>query len=834
MSSDEHSFTSFSSARNKWEQMTSNENRSSLSYSQNFAQINYTPPSKPSSNLAIPGKPLKPTEHPNTELRTLINNSEIISDAPLNKCFSSLSATHSQPDFDESSSVETTINETMAHKPPLHKPRPAVKKKPAHLTGALLTQTSSLDTSARPPSEETTKTFLKPTMESSSELIQNNVTITAPAVVVASPTPTESTFLPPPFRKLSPVVPIVNNKIPAPPPSRPVTPSVSHTSNIAANAFVPPPDPTPAVSLPTLPPRNTAAVAAPISQISTVPSSNFSQSSVLLLNPELPGSNSFAPPPPVPRVVYPQPQAPSISIYNEEHLTVPKSKSPIPPPPPPSRKLNHSTSQQSLNASHRQSPLPSPSDSESSSIFVHHPQPVSSYQKPFTYSLVPSQVSSQVSFRVADSPPDSLQPTLSQQVYQPPPPPKRMDYFANLPNASRSSTFESTSSLNISKRNQQSPSNQEFSSGGEDTGYDSDDVNGVSTSYPDSSQANRRAPIYNGPQHEIPTRHRVEAIAIYGNILIVSSHSTKIIDIQTSEIIWSFTHSDTRFTAIGFKPMSDSNLQGTIAWLGTKDGQLWELDLTQQTITFKRSHMHMVAVTAIEIVNNHIWTISEDGKICVWEDSINATPKAYRMAANFKAYCISGDQIWVGRNRQVHVYHPTIDGTGTFNITPRPIACFPLDVGKIGGDFTCAATVIRNLDNIYFGHEDGSITMFSRSKGIAIESVNISIHKITAMTGVGNNLWVCLKNGLIYVIDVSKKPWKIMKEWKGHEMGVRSIISNERSFFMRSQMGHLPVVSFGQEPGVFLWDGLLKTDWIGMFDNLFQLLISTTLTLFRN
>lgn len=821
MSSEEQSFLSVISVRNKWEQMASDNNNTLSS-----GQINTTPALKPFHPT------VKSSQSPNyqaLESKSISSNdSEVTKDESLSKIVNIPPSTHHEPEFDKGTNSVAETSEPVAHRSTPQKPRPSVRKKPAHLTGIPLKQTPVLEISAKPAIHEANNCYNNNPSSSADEgshgtSILNEATVTVPTVVVASSTPVESTFLPPPFRKLSPVVPIVNNGAPVPPPSRPVTPNISSTTNASSTTFVPPPDPAHLATLPVLPPRSSTTGSLPITQ-TNASSSKFAPPSLPSLKPDMPNPNSFAPPPPLPRLIHPQPQAAVILNHNEEAITLPKPKSPVPPVPPPSRKLNHSSSQTSLNANQRQSPLPSPSE-PGQPTFLHHPQPIPLYQKPLPHSSSSSQVSSQISLPVSSSSQDLLQPTLPQQIYQPPPPPQRMDYFSSSSTIARSSTLDLTSnSSNVSKRNQKSSSNQEFSSGGEDTGYESDDGNSVSgnSSYPDSSQANRRAPIFSGPQHEIPTRHRVETTAIYGNILIVSSHNTKVVNVQTSEILWSFTHSDTRFTAIGFKPMRDPNLQGTVAWLGTKEGQLWEIDLNQQAITSKRLHMHMVAVVAIEVVDYQLWTISEDGKICIWEDSINATPKAYRMTANFKAHCISGDQIWVGRNRQVHVYHPTVDGSGTFNITPRPIACLPMPVGKIGGDFTCAATVIRYPDNIYFGHEDGSITMFSRSKGTVIESVNISIHKITAMTGVGSHLWVCLKNGLIYVIDISKKPWKITKEWKGHEMGVRCITSNERSFFSSCQVGHMPVVSIGQEPGVFLWDGLLKTDWIGMFKSLFS------------
>lgn len=333
--------------------------------------------------------------------------------------------------------------------------------------------------------------------------------------------------------------------------------------------------------------------------------------------------------------------------------------------------------------------------------------------------------------------------------------------------------------------------------------------------YPDFSQSNRRAPIFGGPLHEISSRGKVDAIGFYGTTVCFSSASTTVaMDILTGERFWALSHSDTKITAIEFKPEKDPALCGRIVWLGTKEGHLWEVDLHVSDIRQKRVNVHMFPVVAIQAVGDTMWTLSEDGKICIWESYINDTPKVFRMTPHFKAWCIIGDHIWVGKNRQVSAYHPSLSQQDSFNITGRPIPCFPLPPGKTGCEFTCAACVQKYPDYVFFGHDDGTITVFSRSKGVAIETVNIALHKIASMSGVGSHLWVGSQSGTIFVVDIGVKPWKIIKEWKSHESSVRAIVSNEKSFFSSPQMTHMPVISVSSEQGMLIWDGLLKTDWI--------------------
>lgn len=640
-------------------------------------------------------------------------------------------------------------------------------------------------------------------------------------ITITTTTTTTATalFVPPPFRQLSPGIPHSTTP-PVPPPSRPVTPLVSKSPNPPQMPVSPnPPQPQPlAVPVPVAP--ATRKVSPP-----TLPPRNSNLAGTIPKSVALPDPTSFMPPPPLPR-------SSTVLVLPVQQTSVtastPRTSSSPAPPAPPSRKLTHSISQSSLSGGGaRVSPLPSPSEFSQtpSPQPIYQPQPRQALVAPLPLSqnlnISPQpHILSPSPSHFPQSPSGSQhstpQPPQAQQPYLPPPPPQRLDYFGHLPPPARASTHDFSlgrkSSLPISNS-----TTLDYSSGGEDGGYDSDEATTEYTSFPDSSQANRRAPIFGGPLHEIPTKQRVEAIAVYGSILIVSAQATNVIDIHTGETVWTLTHSEIKVSVIGFKPTSDPNSMGRIVWLGSKEGHIWELDLDQQVVSNKRMHAHMAPIVAVEAVGQIMWSVSEDGKICVWEGSVNDTPKTYRMTLNFKAFCVVDDTLWLGRNRQVHVYHPTASGTEQFNITSRPIACFPLAVGKIGGDFSCAATVKRYPDQIFFGHEDGTVTVFSRSRGVALESINVSIHKITSMTAVGDNLWVGLKTGKLYVVDVSTKPWRVMKEWKGHEATVRAIAANDSSMFDAQQTSLMPVVSIGAESGVLLWDGLLKTDWIGKF-----------------
>lgn len=576
-------------------------------------------------------------------------------------------------------------------------------------------------------------------------------------------------------------------------------------------------------------------------------------------------------PPPLP-LHHPKPSIPAPN-GNEHHAgsEIKLSVSPAPPPPP-SRKSKspvYNTELHDPNASTQahitSTVVPSRSFSQNHLPIVYsqnelahpapahttHPAAILPYAGPPTHIPLPSATANPVGLTA---------PLTSLPVHSPlpdpasfPPPPQRGDYFSVPPRrisesatsviSSPANTMYSNSTVGSQatlvmpppvRRNTVAPAqfgngstvslNSDHHSSGPEEGVDDSDEaspgfqgNGsdILTSYPDFSQANRRAPIFGGPLHEVSSKGKVDAIGFYGTTVCISSSSgTTAMDILTGEKIWHQSHSDTKITAIEFKPEKDATMRGRILWLGTKEGHIWEVDLYSSGIRQKRVNVHMYPIIAIQAVGDTLWTISEDGKICIWDAFINDTPKVFRMTPHFKACCVTGDHVWLGKNRQVSAYHPSLSHTDAFNITARPIQCPPLPMGKSGGDFTCAARVQKYPDWVFFGHEDGTITVFSRSKGAAVETINIAIGKITSLAGVGSNLWIGTNTGVIYVADIGVKPWKIIKEWKAHDSAVRNIVSNEDSFFSSPQMSHMPVVSVGSEQGVLIWDGLLKTDWI--------------------
>lgn len=237
-------------------------------------------------------------------------------------------------------------------------------------------------------------------------------------------------------------------------------------------------------------------------------------------------------------------------------------------------------------------------------------------------------------------PTKGITPSLSHTVYDvltpPPPPPVR-----NGTNGSILGNLQNNDESNVNLNSTENNLPEDGTSGSDDESCNVHSVPSQDTLYPDFSQSNRREPIFGGPMHEVSSRKKVDAIAFYGSTLFVSSASNSMaIDVLTGEKFWNLSHPDTRIAAIAFKPNKDPELCGRIVWMGTKEGHLWEVDIRASNVLQKRGNVHMSAITDIHVVGDSLWTISEDGKICIWDGFINDVPKVFRMTPHFNfVYC---------------------------------------------------------------------------------------------------------------------------------------------------------------------------------------------------
>ncbi|KAK9468167.1 Endonuclease/exonuclease/phosphatase [Lipomyces arxii] len=331
--------------------------------------------------------------------------------------------------------------------------------------------------------------------------------------------------------------------------------------------------------------------------------------------------------------------------------------------------------------------------------------------------------------------------------------------------------------------------------------------------YPDSSRSNRRPPVLRSMPHEIQCKSDVKVIGISGEYVCASATVTKIWSVTSGVCFGQISHSDYRVTAIGFKPSVKVSDEGKVIWLGTRDGILFEIDITRLKITNRRVGVHSASIKGIYRCGYEMWTLDDDGRLQVWgPDDISGlpnlsdTPRTQRVPSLTQYAIVVDKQLWVGRNKQVTVYQPSFSQNEQFVIS-RPMSAI-----KQVGEITCAAVIATNPDYIYVGHDDGKVSVYSCSKLVCINVVNISLYKIMGMVGVGKYLWITFRTGMIYVYDTSQNPWVVMKDWKAHEGAIYSVAVDRTSIF---KLGILPVLTVSPSmSSVAIWDGMLKQDWL--------------------
>ncbi|KAG4305382.1 hypothetical protein PORY_000938 [Pneumocystis oryctolagi] len=337
--------------------------------------------------------------------------------------------------------------------------------------------------------------------------------------------------------------------------------------------------------------------------------------------------------------------------------------------------------------------------------------------------------------------------------------------------------------------------------------------NQPTTDYPDSSQTNRRRPIFKNGPLEIQGRSEIKHCLISGDYLCSCGTIIKVWNIKTGEAIWSLP-SDMKITSMSFVPSQNIDEEGTKIWLGTKEGHILEINIFYQGFVDKRFGIHSHPIIYILRCGYELWTLDDSGKLLVWYDNtyksglhLQSTPRTYKVIPKATFCFVVKNQLWLGASRSVYVYNPKADTNNLpFIVTTRPIVPH-LPVGEIS-----CGTVLRNQpDLVYLGHQDGKISIYSRSSLTCLNVINVSLYNIVAMIGVGDYLWAGFKTGMIYVYDLQSKPRKIMKGWWAHKHPILELHLDTTSIW---RVKRYQVLSLASDNIMRIWDGLLMEDWL--------------------
>ena len=350
--------------------------------------------------------------------------------------------------------------------------------------------------------------------------------------------------------------------------------------------------------------------------------------------------------------------------------------------------------------------------------------------------------------------------------------------------------------------------------------YDSDEEYSTPTSknppvlsdFPDTSQANRRPPLFPHGPHEIPTKYETKLFAVSGEYLCITGYVTRVWNILSNEMLLSLSHGETvKVTSLCFKPTQDPENEGRLLWLGTNIGEIHELDIKMKDIVLSKSNAHpRREIIKIYRQGSEMWTLDDDGKIQVWPADNTGTPSLSNTPYMFSRYprghstsIVIDGCLWIASGKEIHVYRRSFDKQ-VFASMVKEVMSQP---GV--GDATAVAALPHQQDRVYFGHADGKVTIYSRKDYSCFGVVSVSLYKISSLVGVGEFLWAGYNTGMIYVYDTTTNPWKVKKDWHAHEQPIAGVVLDSTSVY---KLGRLQVASLGHDGMVRMWDGMLTDD----------------------
>ncbi|KAK4053795.1 hypothetical protein OIV83_001451 [Microbotryomycetes sp. JL201] len=500
--------------------------------------------------------------------------------------------------------------------------------------------------------------------------------------------------------------------------------------------------------------------------------------------PTLDPTSSFRAPPPIP--LRAATIAATTSVYNHGLLA---------PTPIPAGRLRAESDSAALSSSPENGIVPHPPRRSPSPCIMPSRQPIIS-SKP----AIPARPHTEITSSEAKE-----AHAAGESVWTPPPPPSRAVNVSVTPVRPRVNTLTASG----------------------EAGSSDDDEEGApvdrSQEFPDATFANRRPPALRN-RKPIHSPGQVHSFAVRGKRLVTGQHHV---------YIWSTSGGspqaimppagETKITAVEFRAGSIDAPQDDdrYAWVGTKDGHLFEIDTHLAKVTHSRPHIHVSSVSAIFRSGRMMVTLDEAGKVFTWGTSdshdapnLNGPHQSQRTADKQNFAGLLGSDLWTSsgpatkhsasalasRSPQVRVYDPT--GARTFSLLPRPQLV--TDASGPVGAVTASAIVPAQEHFAFLGHDNGYISVWDRTSYECVRVQRVSTFMVTALAGVGKLLWAGFRTGYIYAYNVSQEPWTVHKAWKAHKDPILKIVD-----------GVLQVASLGSEMTIQLWDGLLRDDWLG-------------------
>lgn len=346
---------------------------------------------------------------------------------------------------------------------------------------------------------------------------------------------------------------------------------------------------------------------------------------------------------------------------------------------------------------------------------------------------------------------------------------------------------------------------------------DSDDVEALigepttfRTEYPDLSQSNRRPPKIRKGLHELHTKSDTKVFDISGQYLCTGGFSTKVFDLLSGEQVMGLNHGETvKVLSVAFKPAQERESEGSRIWIGNSNGEVLEIDIaTHSTVATSTAHSRREVLRIIRSKRD-MWTLDDEGKLFVWRADESGVPSlkyshiSDRVQKGHTFSMAVQEKLWLATGKEVRIYRPGKE--------PSAVLTKPL-MQPSTGEITSGTSTTKNGGQVYFGHADGKVTIYSSKDYTCLATVKASDYKINGLAFVGDWLWAAYKTGKIYVYDTSVTPWKVKKDWRAHEGPAAGMILDPSSVWT---LNRLQVTTLGQNDNhVRLWDGMLEDDWL--------------------
>ena len=335
--------------------------------------------------------------------------------------------------------------------------------------------------------------------------------------------------------------------------------------------------------------------------------------------------------------------------------------------------------------------------------------------------------------------------------------------------------------------------------------------------WPNSLKANRRPPTHHDGPRSIATGVDSRLMDAYGEYVCTTGSTTRVWHTSSGKLQFSMTHPESvKVTALAFKPARQIEKDGEFLWLATNLGEITEVEVRTGNVSAVNERTHSRReVVKIYRKAAELWTLDNDGKIYVWPSNDSGAPSLEHSIFNGKASrgvtssVVIGNKLWLASGKSIRVFQPNIDPNKiSFEVTTDPI------IVTSGGEIVSSTYLPSDQDRVYLGHADGKISIYSRKNSKHVETLSVSLYKVSCLAGAGDYLWAGFNNGTIMLFDTKTRPWTTRKYWHPHTHPVVSIVADRSSIW---KTGRYHVLSLGVDSTIGIWDGMLEDDWIRKF-----------------